>query len=79
MIQIIGYIATFITGLSFMMKDLKTLRLVNASGCLVWIIYGVLLNSTPIIITNIGIFGIHFSKLLKERYIKRYKLNKNDK
>ena len=79
MIQAIGYLATFITGLSFMMKDIKTLRLVNASGCLVWIIYGVLLNSTPIIITNIGIFGIHFSKLLKERYIKRYKLNKNDK
>ena len=70
MIQAIGYIATFITGLSFMMKDLKTLRLVNGLGCLVWIIYGVLLNSTPIIITNIGIFGIHFSKLLKEKYIK---------
>lgn len=70
MIQIIGYIATFITGLSFMMKDLKTLRLVNALGCLIWIFYGVLLNSIPIIITNVGIFGIHFSKLLKEKYIK---------
>ena len=73
MIQAIGYLATFITGLSFMMKDIKTLRLVNALGCMIWIVYGVLLHSEPIIITNIGIFGIHFSKLLKDTY-----LNKND-
>lgn len=79
MIQAIGYIATFITGLSFMMKDLKTLRLVNALGCLIWIFYGALLNSVPIIITNVGIFGIHFSKLLKEKYIKQDKSNENDK
>lgn len=74
MIQTIGYIATFVTGLSFMMKDIKTLRLVNALGCLIWIIYGELLNSVPIILTNVGIFGIHFSKLLKELYIKHKKL-----
>ena len=74
MIQAIGYIATFITGLSFMMKDLKTLRLVNALGCLIWIAYGALLHSEPIIITNVGIFGIHFSKLLKEQYIKHKEL-----
>lgn len=70
MTQTIGYIATFVTGLSFMMKDIKTLRLVNALGCLIWIIYGVLLNSVPIILTNVGIFCIHFSKLLKELYNK---------
>jgi hypothetical protein len=70
MIEILGYTATFITGLSFMMKDLKTLRLVNALGCLVWIVYGAWLDSVPIIMTNVGIFGIHFSKLLKEAYLK---------
>jgi hypothetical protein len=52
------------------MKDLKTLRLVNALGCLVWIVYGAWLDSVPIIMTNVGIFGIHFSKLLKEAYLK---------
>jgi hypothetical protein len=83
MIQTIGYIATFITGLSFMMKDLKTLRLINALGCLVWIFYGACLESIPIIMTNVGIFGIHFSKLLKEEYIRKKRLfnsnkNKND-
>jgi uncharacterized protein with PQ loop repeat len=66
MIQAIGYLATFITGLSFMMKDIKTLRLVNALGCLIWIVYGAAIDSTPVIITNVGIFSIHLAKLLKE-------------
>lgn len=57
-------------GLSFMMKDMTTLRIVNALGCLLWICYGVAIDSMPVIITNVGIFGIHFSKLLKEKYIK---------
>lgn len=79
MIEIIGYIATFITGVSLMMENLKTLRLLNALGCLVWILYGLVLNSMPIVVTNVGILGIHFSKFLKEKYIKQDKLNKNDK
>jgi hypothetical protein len=70
MIEILGYIATFMVGLSFMMKDMTTLRIVNALGCLLWICYGVSIDSMPVIITNVGIFGIHFSKLLKEKYIK---------
>ena len=71
MIQIIGYIATFITGLSFMMKDMTTLRIVNSLGCLIWIWYGVAIDSIPVIITNVGIFGIHFGKLLREKYIQK--------
>ncbi len=70
MIETIGYIATFITGISLMMENLKMLRLINAVGCFVWITYGLVIDSTPIIITNVGIMGIHFSKLLKEEYKK---------
>lgn len=68
MIQFIGYLATFMTGLSFMMKNLRTLRIVNASACLVWIIYGYFTNSVPIIITNAGVFAIHTVAFLKEKY-----------
>lgn len=71
MIEILGYIATFMVGLSFMMKDMTTLRIVNSLGCLIWIWYGVAIDSMPVIITNVGIFGIHFSKLLKEKYISK--------
>lgn len=77
MIETIGYIATAITGISLMMENLKMLRLINALGCLIWIIYGLTLDSMPIIITNVGIFGIHFSKLLKEEYKKNLKYDRD--
>jgi uncharacterized protein with PQ loop repeat len=77
MIETIGYIATAITGISLMMENLKMLRLINAVGCLVWIIYGLMVDSMPVVITNVGIFGIHFSKLLKEEYKKNLTNDRN--
>lgn len=68
MIETIGYIATFITGISLMMENLKMLRLINTVGCLIWIVYGLMVDSMPVVITNVGIFGIHVAKLLKEEY-----------
>lgn len=65
MIEIVGYVATVMTGLSFFMKDLKRLRIINSMGCLIWIGYGFMLNSLPIIITNIGILLTHIFFLIK--------------
>jgi hypothetical protein len=59
------------------MENLKMLRLINAVGCLVWIIYGLMVDSMPVVITNVGIFGIHFSKLLKEEYKKNLTNDRN--
>ena len=44
-----------------------TLRMVNAIGCLLFVIYGVVLTpiSKPIIITNVAIFCINLYYLLK--------------
>lgn len=72
MINTLGYIATAATGLSFLMGDIKKLRLVNAVGCLLWIYYGVMLNSMPIIITNLGILLTHIIFLINE--LKREKV-----
>lgn len=49
----IGYLASFILIISFMMKNIRTLRIINSIGGSLFIIYGVLLgNDLPIIITN---------------------------
>ncbi|HCQ29442.1 MAG TPA: uroporphyrinogen decarboxylase [Flavobacteriales bacterium] len=60
MTEIIGYIASAGVLISFLMKDIKTLRLVNSIGCSLFIVYGILLGwSWPIIITNAAILGIN--------------------
>ena len=64
--EIVGYLASLIVLLSFLMKDLKKLRLVNIIGCLVFTVYGVLLGfSIPIIVTNLTIVVINVVYLIK--------------
>ena len=51
-VQILGYIATIGTILSFSFKEQKTLRLINSIACILWIIYGIGINELPIILVN---------------------------
>jgi hypothetical protein len=66
--EIIGYISSFIVLLSFLMKSITALRIINTIGCLCFVVYGILLNnSIPIIFTNTAIVGINMYFLLKAK------------
>ncbi|MCX2838617.1 uroporphyrinogen decarboxylase [Salinimicrobium profundisediminis] len=51
-IEWIGYLASFFLLLSFLMRNITTLRYINSLGCLFFVAYGILLDSWPLIITN---------------------------
>ncbi|UZH56029.1 uroporphyrinogen decarboxylase [Salinimicrobium tongyeongense] len=51
-IEWVGYLASFFLLLSFLMRNITTLRYINSLGCLFFVAYGILLNSWPLIITN---------------------------
>ena len=70
MTEAVGYLATFLVMLSFMMKDVNRIRIINAIGCTVWIAYGFMLDSFPVIITNIGILAIHTGHFLRNFFQK---------
>lgn len=64
----VGYIASVLVLVSFLMRNIRKLRLINTVGCITFIAYGVLLNwSWPIIITNAAITGINFYYLFIKR------------
>lgn len=65
-IELIGYAASLFVLLSFVMKDMKKLRMVNIIGCGLFIVYGVLLGSFPIIITNAAITLVNVYYLSKK-------------
>ena len=66
----VGYAASLAVLISFIMKDIKTLRYVNSLGCFLFVIYGVLLDmSMPIVITNTAILGINFYYLFIKRTV----------
>lgn len=64
--EVVGYLASLIVLISFLMKSMKTLRIINTIGCVLFVAYGILLNfSIPIIITNVAIVAINIYYLLK--------------
>ena len=66
----VGYAAMATVLISFLMKKVNNLRMVNSVGCLLFVVYGFMLNplSYPIIITNTAIFLINIYYLvLKKR------------
>ena len=65
--EIVGYLASFFVLLSFFNKDMRKLRLVNSIGCALFVTYGILLMSIPIVITNIAILLVNAYYLLMKK------------
>ena len=62
----VGYIASLLLMISFLMKKINTLRIINSIGALLFVSYGIMLvTSWPIIITNTFILGINIFYLTK--------------
>ena len=68
LVEIVGYLAMLTLLVSFMMKDVTKLRIINSIGCLLFVIYGFMLNiSYPIVVTNTAIILINFYYLYIEK------------
>ena len=64
----VGYLASIILIISFMMKNVSTLRIINSAGAVLFILYGYLLQTSwPIIITNVFILGANIYYLSLKR------------
>ena len=63
--DLVGYSAMALLLISFIMKDVKRLRVINSIGCAFFVAYGFLLvTSWPIIITNSAIISINLYYLI---------------
>ena len=56
----VGYAAMAVLLVSFMMKNVTKLRIINSVGCGLFVIYGLLITQYPIVITNVSIILINF-------------------
>ncbi len=50
--ELIGYIASFFVAISLLMSSFLALRVLNLIGAVAFVIYGAMLNSVPVMITN---------------------------
>ncbi|CAI8274850.1 MAG: uroporphyrinogen decarboxylase [Flavobacteriaceae bacterium] len=63
----VGYLAMTVLLISFMMKNVIKLRIINSVGCLFFVIYGVMISQYPIVITNLAIILINLYYLLLKK------------
>lgn len=68
-VDLVGYLAPVVLLLSFLMKDINRLRIVNSVGCLLFVTWGFMLPSTawPVIIANSAIVFINLYQLYKSK------------
>lgn len=50
--ELFGYIASFFVAISLLMNGLLALRILNLIGAVAFVVYGTLLGSVPVLITN---------------------------
>lgn len=65
--EIIGLWGTLFVLLSFLMKDLKKVRIVNIIGAVLFVVYGVLINAYSTWILNGVLIIIHIFFLTKRK------------
>lgn len=58
-IDILGWTATAAVLLSFVFKDMVKLRLVNATGALLWLLYAIMKSDMPLVGVNVAVLSIH--------------------
>ena len=63
----VGYLAMTVLLVSFMMKNVIKLRIINSVGCLFFVIYGLMISQYPIVITNLAIILINLYYLILKK------------
>lgn len=50
--EILGYLASIFVATSLLMSDIKWLRYVNSIGCILFVIYGIIIHAYPVAVMN---------------------------
>ncbi|MEJ5369958.1 MAG: YgjV family protein [Bryobacteraceae bacterium] len=53
-----GWLATAVFASSYLVKDPRRLRLVQASAACLWIVYGILLGAAPVVGANAAVAAL---------------------
>ncbi len=64
LIDILGYAAMAVLLISFTMKNVIKLRIINSIGCLLFTVWGIYIQEWPVVITNVSIILINLYYLL---------------
>lgn len=64
-IDIIGYLGSGFVLFSFLLKDIKKIRIVNIVGALFFVVFGFCTNTLPTAFMNLALIFVHVYYLVK--------------
>lgn len=64
--ELIGYLASALVVTSLAMSSVVRLRVISLTGSVIFVVYGALLPSVPIILTNVAVAALNIWYLTKE-------------
>ncbi len=81
MLELFGYLGTALVLLSFVMRDIKWLRVINMAGGFISLIYAICVNTMPVVVLNgsvILINAVQLIRLLREERKNAETVNNDD-
>jgi len=67
----IGVAASVFVVISFLFRNIRTIRLISIVGCIVFVVYGIMINALPIWALNGFLIFVHIFNLIKLRKNKK--------
>jgi hypothetical protein len=78
-VEILGWLSTGLTILSFIPKGESRIRLINGIACISWIVYATLIKQNPLIVVNAIVLGLHIRYYMQQRVKAKPEVQKVDK
>ncbi len=67
LLEIFGYIGSFLVVISMMMRNVIKLRILNMCGSVISTTYSIIVGAWPIVAMNIAIFSINLYHIVTEK------------
>lgn len=67
LIEILGYLASGLVAVSFLMKSMKKLRIINTVGAVFFVIYSVAIKAWPVAVINLFVVIINIYRISKDQ------------
>jgi hypothetical protein len=65
-VEWLGYLASILVAISFLMKSIYKLRLINMIGAVLFVIYGAAIQAIPVVLINLFVVGVNSYYLLRK-------------
>ncbi|HWR44971.1 hypothetical protein [Sporomusa sp.] len=66
LVEWLGYLASGLVAISFLMKSINKLRFINVVGAILFVIYGVAIQALPVVLVNLFVVGVNVYHLVRK-------------